>query len=172
MTNHVKGLEPLEELLSRWKESEIKHYKPLKEEYEKTVNQYKEYQKLYGEKVNRNTWTPEAIQLHNKLYGTNQYWDERKLKGYERKLIQCYTMDEIIKDIDKEMEIQYQAFIKKVEAKGGKIVEVIRCSWNGKGNIDGLIKCDKNTVSIDTIIAGGYNIQRLHYRTLINVWKG
>ena len=177
----MQGLECLQELLERWKASELEYYSSFKIRYDALLAQYEGYKQQYGEKIVRQgfdfensrsifNWPNEGISLHNYIVN-DSFFDEYKLKGYDKSLVKCFSMDEIIKKLERECEIQYQVFINRVEAKGGKIINVVYCRWNGKGNIDGLILCENNTVEINTIIAGGYNIQRLHYRTLINVRK-
>jgi len=49
----------------------------------------------------------------------------------------------------------------------GDIVKIKKLEYNGHRGMDGIIEGTKSTVSINTILAGGYNIQKLHYRTLI-----
>jgi hypothetical protein len=184
MDNKIEGLEVLEELLNKWKDSEINYYKKLKFEYNGKLNQLIEYKKTYGEELIRTgyemkdngemwgtfNWPREAVHLRNYLVN-DTFFIEKKLKPIVKKLIKFYNMDEIINNIEKEVEAQYKTFINKIESKGGEIEKVIYCKWSVSGNIDGLIKCKDKIISISTIIAGGYNVQRLHYRTLINVNK-
>jgi len=51
--------------------------------------------------------------------------------------------------------------------KIGNVLEIISLNYNPNKGMDGTIKGEKGNVNIDTILAGGYNIQKLHYRTLI-----
>lgn len=46
---------------------------------------------------------------------------------------------------------------------------IIECTLSGQGNrgFNGFIKGDKGSIEINTILAGGYNIQKLHLRTLV-----
>lgn len=56
--------------------------------------------------------------------------------------------------------------VKLIKDKTG---EVISCELrsNPVGGFDGRIEGEKRNIYIDTILAGGWNIQKLHYRTLI-----
>lgn len=53
----------------------------------------------------------------------------------------------------------------------GTIVEGSSLDISAKGNLDGVIVGEKATVKVDTISAGGYNIQCFHYRTLVKPMK-
>jgi len=52
----------------------------------------------------------------------------------------------------------------------GSITEIRRLEYNPNKGMDGTIEGTKGAVSINTVLAGGYNIQKLHYRTLIQKW--
>lgn len=145
-------------------------------------------------------WKKEArkyyIQMANKyieLY--DGYWDAwRKVKGtlqyYSRKHfdreyfvgIQLPMMDKIVVyhtriDEDKldaileqEMEARYQEFIDRIENVGGKIIKVLTMEVKF-GMLNGVVKCEKGNVKVNTIDAGGYNIQCYHYRVLVDLLK-
>lgn len=49
----------------------------------------------------------------------------------------------------------------------GNITDIIEMQINGHKAFDGVFKGDKGTIRINTVLAGGYNIQRLHFRTLV-----
>lgn len=48
-------------------------------------------------------------------------------------------------------------------------VKIVKCiNWSiNKGRLNGVIQGTKASVSVESVFAGGYNIQRLHVRTLV-----
>lgn len=71
--------------------------------------------------------------------------------------------------LDKEVAKRKQNLINAIIKKGGNIISVIRLIFNI--DLDGAFECEKGTVDLKTIGAGGYNIQCYHYRTLIKLKK-
>jgi hypothetical protein len=61
----------------------------------------------------------------------------------------------------KALKLQYQ-----VEKKAGKVLKV-DLYINSIGELNGTVQGEKATVNLTTILAGGYNIQRLHVRTIV-----
>ena len=55
---------------------------------------------------------------------------------------------------------------KRVKDITGNITDASGIHWGGKC-LDGIIKGEKGTAEVETIEAGGYNIQRWHLRTLV-----
>jgi hypothetical protein len=80
-------------------------------------------------------------------------------------------MGEIDTLLDKEVDRKREALITRVEKKAGRIVDASGLRVGDDGEINGRIKGEENTVNINTITAGGYNIQCLHYRLLVKVIK-
>ena len=52
----------------------------------------------------------------------------------------------------------------------GNVEGISELKYNDGRGFDCTIKGDKGTVNINTILAGGYNKQCLHYRTLVTRW--
>ena len=52
--------------------------------------------------------------------------------------------------------------------KYGKLTDSKYIELNRKGGLDGIFKCEKGNCKVTTVLAGGYNIQKLHFRTLIH----
>jgi hypothetical protein len=68
--------------------------------------------------------------------------------------------------LDKEVEKKKVQFIARIEKKSGEIKDVnLRIGTDG--SINGVVKGEKATVDVYSIVAGGYNIQRAHYRVLV-----
>lgn len=71
-------------------------------------------------------------------------------------------------DLDRESNRKYDYIIEKTNAIVGKIINA-SCLYIGKdGNLNGIIIGDRATAKVETIGAGGYNVQCYHFRTLIN----
>lgn len=61
--------------------------------------------------------------------------------------------------------------IHRINAVVGSITNAEHLRINEKGNLDGIITGESGKAKIETIGAGGYNIQCFHYRTLVNKIK-
>lgn len=76
--------------------------------------------------------------------------------------------DEYLNEVlDKEVENKKASLIKRIEKKAGKIVDAGMLYIASDGNINGNVEGEKAKVRVETILAGGYNIQKLHYRVLV-----
>lgn len=68
--------------------------------------------------------------------------------------------------VTEDMEHKRFALLAKIRDKVGEVLELdLRCGEDGTPN--GRVTGTKGTVYINTIIAGGYNIQCAHYRVLV-----
>lgn len=70
----------------------------------------------------------------------------------------------------RDAEIRKARLKAQIEKKVGNVLE-LNLRRNENFSLDGYVVGDKATATIDTVMAGGYNIQRLHYRTLIKIKK-
>ncbi len=73
--------------------------------------------------------------------------------------------------IEKDKENKILSLIKRVENITGKITDAKHLKVNEKGELDGVVIGDKGKARIETISAGGYNIQVFHYRLLVKEIK-
>ena len=80
--------------------------------------------------------------------------------------------DELLaKDLQKEADAKYDDIIERTNAICGKITDA-RGLWVGnKGDLDGIVVGERGTAKVQTIGAGGYNIQCYHFRTLVHEVK-
>jgi hypothetical protein len=58
--------------------------------------------------------------------------------------------------------------VNRIKDVVGEITNANRLEVSAKGNLDGIINGTKADAKVQTIGAGGYNIQCFHYRTLVN----
>ena len=84
-----------------------------------------------------------------------------------------YEIDEKLlgETLDKEMKAKYKDLVKRITSKVGNIVDASNLHIGAKGTIDGIVVGDKGKVRIETVYAGGYNIQCLHCRVLVHEIK-
>ena len=94
----------------------------------------------------------------------NEHW--RKLYTYTREDSLNKTDEEFRKIEEKEAEAWLLDLYNRVFAITGKITDCSGITWGGKC-LDGIVVGEGGTAAVNTIEAGGYNIQRLHLRTLV-----
>lgn len=125
--------------------------------------------------------------FHNKCYG---YYEKRafinrwgkqdyntiKIKDGEYEWLKPYineytldaAMDKFKKDIDKEWIRKYDFIIERTNAIVGQITDASDLRIGAKHDLNGYIIGTNGRAKVQTIDAGGYNIQCYHFRTLIN----
>jgi hypothetical protein len=78
------------------------------------------------------------------------------------------VMAYIKKEIDKEADRKYDFIIERVNAICGVVVDASNLRVGAKDDLNGIIVGERGNARVQTIGAGGYNIQCFHFRTLIN----
>jgi len=58
-------------------------------------------------------------------------------------------------------------FTCQIEKKVGRVTDCSDLKFNPVGSLDGWVKGEKGSAWVQTVYAGGYNIQRLHFRTIV-----
>lgn len=97
--------------------------------------------------------------------GTEEYREMKKDPIYQ--VVKNFRDEGYIKRyVDAEVVARYQAFEEKVESKVGKIKEV-KALLVRFGQLNGKVVGEKGECAVRTVVAGGYNIQRAHFRVLV-----
>lgn len=78
------------------------------------------------------------------------------------------SIAELQKYLNEEANRKYDFIIERTNHIVGEITDAAGLTIDPKGNLNGLIVGKKGTAKVQTIGAGGYNIQCFHFRTLIN----
>lgn len=93
------------------------------------------------------------------------------LGNYTRETTLEGAMARLIQDLDEEANRKYDFIIERTNAIVGTITDASNLHIGGKDDLNGFIIGTKGTAKVQTIGAGGYNIQCFHFRTLINPMK-
>jgi len=82
-------------------------------------------------------------------------------------LVQQESIKRIINIIDKDLVSRKAKFIKRITDKIGLDICDSLLTMGSDGSINGTVQGREKTVNVYSIIAGGYNIQKAHYRVLV-----
>lgn len=78
------------------------------------------------------------------------------------------AMARLAKDLTDEADRKYDDIIERTNRVCGEITDASGLKVGAKGDLNGFIVGTKGTAKVQTVGAGGYNIQCFHFRTLIN----
>lgn len=78
------------------------------------------------------------------------------------------SMAKLNKALDQEADRKYDFIIERTNAIVGTITDATGLTVGAKDDLNGIIVGTKGRAKVQTIGAGGYNIQCFHFRTLIN----
>lgn len=81
------------------------------------------------------------------------------------------NLTKLNKDLDNEANAKYDLIIERTNAIVGTITDASNLTIGAKGELNGYIVGERGKAKIETIGAGGYNIQCYHFRTLIHEIK-
>ena len=148
----------------------------------KAVPALKEFIEKCGETqyaflINHNNAIKEAWDRYNKLdrevcelWNTGKH-DEYKVKSKEAKAIKPKTFvrseEQIREDVERWKANESQLMAERIKTEFGEVVKT-SLYLGADGNVNGVIEGTQKTAMIQTIFAGGYNIQCLHTRLLVH----
>lgn len=142
-------------------------YKEAKAKYEELakqfrIDEYGKYEKReYIDRRGR-TRTEEVKVAEGKYEYLRPYSDARTIEEAAAKLE---------KDLIQEAIRKYDFIIERTNAIVGTITDASNLRVGAKDDLNGFIIGTNGTAKVQTIGAGGYNIQCFHFRTLINEMK-
>jgi len=183
------GTKVIKDFLKVWKENAREYYEGLREEYiierdkehEVTpeglmmvINNYT-YKPTYSdEKIEEimvdypTMRTRERARIQSNVSRTlYKKWESTHTKKELAIVAEMWNDDFLETLLNKEVESKKKQFIAKVEKKAGTITNAKGLKIGIDGTINGTVIGEKDTVEVETIYAGGYNVQCLHYRILV-----
>jgi len=95
------------------------------------------------------------------------YKEFRKLYRYTEEESLKHTDEEFRKIEEREADMWLINLYNRVKEITGEVTDCSKLYWGGKG-LDGTVVGVKGTARVETIGAGGYNIQRYHLRVLVH----
>jgi hypothetical protein len=167
-------IQVLVDFLNEWKENAYNWYienskrlVELRKNYESELETYLDsYINRYGD---FNSWSHKyrtEKQFEKDYYSSiNQFTFE--ITSY----IGRVDTSKLKKALEEEATRKYKDLVKRITEKSGEIVDISKLKIAANGDLNGVVIGKKNKVEVETISAGGYNIQCFHYRVLVKVLK-
>lgn len=115
-------------------------------------------------------WVESDIRSREKMKkdrSTLEYKEFREIWTYTAETMYTKTDEEFRKYEESEADVWVLDLYNRVKEICGDITDASLLRWGGKC-LDGKVVGTKGTAWVNTILAGGYNIQRLHLRTLVH----
>ena len=146
----------IDKFLKIWKQKAFTFYTNEKIEYKRLMNFISENKKQFGYNSEKTKQAERKksffLQDHSK---------------FAQEFFQVGNETWLMERLEKIMQDRKKQLIARVEKKAGKIIDASYMTIGPDGGLNGRIKGEIKTVTVQTIYAGGYNVQCLHYRTLI-----
>lgn len=165
------------EFLNAWKErmtgfyhEQYEMWKDAREEWGKFDREFCEWSNQFGWKTRK-----ENPDEYKRIRGE---YDDRK-KEYTKRWSflfgyidgRDFNEEKFQKDLQRDADAKYDFIIERTNAIVGTITDASNLRIGAKGDLNGFIIGEKGKARVETIGAGGYNIQCYHFRTLIHKMK-
>lgn len=187
--NEVVGEEAIDAFLAEWKKSAVEYYTNLRQELETiyattfditaeslALVYHYAYERKYSDEriaemlneIEAGTFEGSTRRLQEEVdYAMLKDWSEEHPKK-DIEIVQNFRTPEALETIlDGEVAKKKASLIKKVEKRVGNIVDASDLHIGANHEINGTVIGDKDSATVTTIFAGGYNVQRLHYRVIV-----
>lgn len=174
------NLKEIKEFITLWKERAIDYYT------KKITYYHNEYRKLNHYMCDFHNHRYEIMRERNLTddeYKKEYDENERKYKDFKNEMVEEITKDfalncfyyplnncleRMVKKIEKDAVAKEVQLIARVNREVGCIIKPNALYVGVNGELNGYIEGENGVCKIETIYAGGYNIQCLHYRVLIH----
>lgn len=173
--SNSRNIPAIIEFLDGW-QARVKHFYIISEpEYHTALEEWYRYDREHCEWFNtqRRNSTKEEYDAREKDYREKKKafhsqwsWFE-SFCDYKKNL----DVEKLTKFLKKDADAKYDFIIERTIAIVEEITDASGLSVGDKGDLNGYIIGTKGTAKVQTIGAGGYNIQCFHYRTLIHEVK-
>lgn len=179
----TSGLEILDQFLANWKEQATIYYRNLKEQLEnagakpekvtreglETLKDAWGKRKLTDERIEKILEVTSESALMEKQWLSDIAYQAKKDWKSARTKAELVVVDQIgslEKILTEEVARKKAEFVTRIQKKAGEIVEA-DLEIGVDGSVNGLVQGTEKTVKVTTVFAGGYNVQKLHYRVLV-----
>lgn len=179
--NDVPMIPAVEEFLARWKKAAESYYrqqvaemsdwcKEYKEYYDKTM---KELESEFGYAIHCYDKKVEAAKVEKKVDW--KYKDKYIKSHWTQVVVMLYSANNLDSALEKllteEVNNKRVDLYHRCSAVVGVITDATGLRTGGNGSINGIVVGENGKASVETIMAGGWNIQCLHYRVLVTPIK-
>lgn len=174
------NLQEIQEFINKWKERAINYYtenityyhKKDREKDRELCNFHNNHYLILKERNITEEQYKEEYKKLKKEYKELEYEMEDRLTRRFAQDIYWYGLNTCLermkKAIEKEAIKKEQLLIFRVNKAVGSIKKAITLKVGVNGELNGIIEGENGRCKIETIYAGGYNIQCLHYRVLVH----
>lgn len=175
--DNSRDVEAIVKFLEGWKQNVRNYYHKTAEQFPKAYEQYRKdlkpfYEVSYFEERKMKREDPEAWKEWNgRREAIKQAFAARFGHLEQYRIGMEFEWDRFERDIKNEANRKYDFIIERTNAIVGQITDATNLYVGDKGDLNGYIIGTKATAKVQTIGAGGYNIQCYHFRTLINRMK-
>ena len=176
----IERIPVIEEFLEQWKVKSIEwytqNYKSLLEYITEYSNKQRQFEEWKREKNIYNYNNKEAKEKEIELgidYKTYMNTMKMRFGGLTQKLYDNRKnwQQVLEKEIESEKNNKRVLFVSRVKEITGTITDATNLSIGGNGEINGLVIGEKGKAKVETISAGGWNIQCWHFRVLVKEVK-
>lgn len=177
-----RNVQVIIDFLNAWKERNIKFYTDSFDRYLKALEEYHQKSQEHADWWNGGGWNDPNKKAIDEEYNQYRRWfhevwhfifpyEIRKCNPETRKYERKLDLEKLTKVLDQEANRKYDFIIERTNAIVGTITDASSLKIGAKDDLNGFITGTKGKAKVQTIGAGGYNIQCYHFRTLINEMK-
>lgn len=169
----MNDMKEIDEFMNKWEEKAIAHYVGLNKQYQGFKLAHKQERAEYRKEHKISEFMPVPMSMRSKQYKCETdflnvccasigmrnliQYDGGRTTGFE---------DMIRHLVKQESERKKKNLLIQIQKRIGDIVHA-SLRIGGNNELNGIIEGKEGKVSVETISAGGYNIQCMHFRVLI-----